>query len=829
MTLGCIPPQVPYALHPPSNTLRYDEPELPPDDILDWVLCPQTLERAQAAESAAAPPAATEPMVVDEATRGISRGISRAAEPMEVDEATRATGATGATGADNIASAEDDDEVLLSEAVTGIHGEGTDGAAKPPAAEVATPKAVTAASAAAASAAAAAAAAEAMAEGVLCGGTEVSEGPLDFGNFPPFGTFPPGGLTPVASPASSPAVPFMSPHVSASPHTAAAVSPHVPLYVPETVAIGPIAGLPAIDATHGMVSEAMEDAAAQAEEQARIEAARVATMAEMIASSLPPGAVSVPGATMPSSGSGRATASWRSAKRKASSPEVAPTAAEAPSRASAAPAQAEQAPAQPCWAPAEPPVVLPSDAASEAAVEEVAAAADSRVDSGANQVPSAITRCSVCGTGKKGPKNPKRERDDWKCPECRPPLDPNAEGEAEAEARVAEAARKQAGEPAPSPEASMNHLRSAMGLSMGSVVVPSVVPSAPALPAAVAAAAPACSAAALRHAVQPPAHRPAAATTSYAAAAAAANAAAAHEAAAAIAAAAAATVTADGVFPNGTPRYTPGSTAGASSRLHRWRLVRGEETWVLSATPTYEIEDGIQPYVLQLGEERLTRSSLVRRLGTGGFEAKRLTWEHSEHLAKVFGPRIVKEARQLFDAAHKAAVGRAEGQPSGLLEVVRLLLLIEGHVEVEAMRAGHWTTQKRECWLKLVLKATRPSERGFSERGCEDLSHGEVVLQQIGKFADAIAALTPAFRAGFDHWKERLQFEVQRQTQIRDAQIRDAQVWEVQTAKRRRSSSQTGASPMEAPDTFDGTACLGLLAELCDGLVHWEADAGQLA
>jgi hypothetical protein len=65
--------------------------------------------------------------------------------------------------------------------------------------------------------------------------------------------------------------------------------------------------------------------------------------------------------------------------------------------------------------------------------------------------------------------------------------------------------------------------------------------------------------------------------------------------------------------------------------------VRGEETWVLSATPTYEIEDGIQPYVLQLGEERLSRSSLVRRLGTGGFEAKRLTWEHSEHLAKVFG------------------------------------------------------------------------------------------------------------------------------------------------------------------------------------------------
>lgn len=292
-------------------------------------------------------------------------------------------------------------------------------------------------------------------------------------------------------------------------------------------------------------------------------------------------------------------------------------------------------------------------------------------------------------------------------------------------------------------------------------------------------------------------------------------------------------MTADGVFPNGTPRYTarytPGSTAGASSRLHRWRLVRGEETWVLSATPTYEIEDGIQPYVLQLGEERLSRSSLVRRLGTGGFEAKRLTWEHSEHLAKVFGPRIAKEARQLFDAAHKAAVGRAEGQPSGLLEVVRQLLLIEGHVEVEAMRAGHWTTQKRECWLKLVLKATRPSERGFSERGCEDLSHGEVVLLQIGKFADAIAALTPAFRAGFDHWKERLQFEVQRQAQTRDAQIRDAQVWEVQTAKRRRSSSQMDASPREAPDTFDGTVCLGLLAELCDGLVHWEADAGQLA
>ena len=550
----------------------------------------------------------------------------------------------------------------------------------------------------------------------------------------------------------------------------------------------------------------------------------VAMSEEMMASSLPAGHVSIPVPRMPSSGSGKATASWRAAKRKASSQEAAPTEAEAPSRSSAAPARAEQAPSRAEQAPAqpaaEPPVVLPSESASEAAVEEVAAAAtESREASGANRFFSAITRCSVCGTGKKGPKNSKSECDDWKCPDCRPPLDPNAEGEAEAEARVAEAARKQAGEPAPSPEASMNHLRSAMGLSPP--MATSVLPSVPALLAVAAAGAPACTAAELNHAVPPPPHRPAAATTNYAAAGAAANAAAAHEAAAAIAAAAAATVTAEGVFSKGTPR----STAGASSRLHRWRLVRGDETWVLSATPTYEIEDGIEPYVLQPGEERLSRSSLVRRLSSGGFEAKRLTWEHSEHFAKVFGPRLVREARQVFTGAHKAAAGRAEGQPSGLLEVVRQLLLIECHVEVEAMRGGHWTAQKRESWLKLVLKATRPSERM-----CENLSHSEVVLQQVGKFADAIAALTPAFLAGFDHWKERLQLEAQRQACMRqDAQIRDVQIRDVQAAKRRRSCSQADASPMEAPDTFDGTVCLGLLAELCDGLVHWQADAGQLA
>ena len=214
---------------------------------------------------------------------------------------------------------------------------GTDGAAKPPAAEMATPKAMTAASAAAASAAAAAAV-EAMAEGVLCGGTEVSEDPLDFGNFP--GNFPTGGLTPVASPASSPAVPFVSPHVSASPHTAASVSPHFLLCEPETVTIGPIAGVPALDASYGMVSEAMEDAAAQAEEQARIEAEQVAAMAEeMMASSLPPGHVKIPVPRMPSSGSGR-----RSRSRSRSGAPVPPSRSGSPAssvRAAAATTSAQ--------------------------------------------------------------------------------------------------------------------------------------------------------------------------------------------------------------------------------------------------------------------------------------------------------------------------------------------------------------------------------------------------------------------------------------------------------------------------------------------------------
>ena len=268
--------------------------------------------------------------------------------------------------------------------------------------------------------------------------------------------------------------------------------------------------------------------------------------------------------------------------------------------------------------------------------------------------------------------------------------------------------------------------------------------------------------------------------------------------------------------PNGeaTKRAAPAKAMPFTRGLYRWRFLGGEESWVVSPHPPESIEE--DAYTLQQGERRLARSALCGLFGSEGAAAGAVSnWQATKFV------RWAKAVELFEKAAHSQSVG-AQRKPS-LGSAARLLLLTESHVDGAAMSEGKWNRRQREQWLSVLFRAALDGD--FVDTDYAGTCHGAILLESLRCFANAVddAKLTPAFKAARADWEDRLNEEKRTAQQNAD----EYAACRGPSQKRRRSAAgAAGASEMEA---FDATGFVQLLAQLCDGVHDWQADAEQLA